>query len=115
MYNEDIASVPVKNLLSENCLIAVWCTNAPSNINAVKDLIFPKWGVECLTTWYWLKVNLDFEPLCDFGKGCEKQPFERLILGKIGNIANIPENQLIISIPSALHSHKPPLLGKFVI
>lgn len=114
MYNEDIASIPIKNVLSQNCLIAIWCTNAPSNITAVKDIIFPKWGVEYVTTWYWLKVTIDLQPMCDFGHGCKKQPYERLILGKTGNIMNVPENHLVVSVPSALHSHKPPLLGKFL-
>ncbi|XP_047996528.1 N(6)-adenine-specific methyltransferase METTL4 isoform X2 [Leguminivora glycinivorella] len=109
MYNEDIASIPVKNLLSPNCLVAMWCTNAPSNIAAVKDLIFPQWGVEYLTTWYWLKVTTDMEPLCEFSSGCKKQPYERIILGKVGDVT-VPEEQLIVSVPSALHSHKPPLL-----
>lgn len=109
MYNEDIASIPMRNLLSSNCLVAMWCTNAPSNIAAVKELIFPQWGVEYLTTWYWLKVTTDMEPLCDFSTGCKKQPYERIILGKVGEIT-VPENQLIVSVPSALHSHKPPLL-----
>ncbi|XP_023954455.2 DNA N6-methyl methyltransferase [Bicyclus anynana] len=109
MYNEDIASVPVKELLSENCLVAVWCTNAPSNINAIKDLIFPKWGVEYVTTWYWLKLTIDFKPLCEFSSGCKKQPFERVLIGKVGNV-RVPSDLLVASIPSALHSHKPPLL-----
>ncbi|XP_075981291.1 methyltransferase like 4 [Anticarsia gemmatalis] len=110
MYNEEIASIPVKELLSQNCLVAVWCTNAPSNVAAVKDLIFPKWGVEYVATWYWLKVTVDMKPLCAFGSGSKKQPYERLILGKIGDVAKIPDNKLIVSVPSALHSHKPPLL-----
>ncbi|CAH2241994.1 jg9108 [Pararge aegeria aegeria] len=109
MYNEDIASIPVKELLSENCLIAVWCTNSPSNINAVKNLIFPKWGVEYVTTWYWLKLNIDFTPLCEFANGCKKQPYERIVIGKVGNVC-VPNDKLVASIPSALHSHKPPLL-----
>ncbi|XP_063540182.1 N(6)-adenine-specific methyltransferase METTL4 [Cydia strobilella] len=109
MYNEDIASIPVRNVLSPNCLVAIWCTNAPSNIAAVKELIFPQWGVDYLTTWYWLKVTTDMEPLCDFSTGCKKQPYERIILGKVGDV-KVPEDQLIVSVPSALHSHKPPLL-----
>ncbi|XP_063366743.1 N(6)-adenine-specific methyltransferase METTL4 [Cydia amplana] len=109
MYNEDIASIPVRNLLSPNCLVAMWCTNAPSNIAAVKDMIFPQWGVEYLTTWYWLKVTTNMEPLCDFSTGCKRQPYERIILGKVGDVT-VPEDRLIVSVPSALHSHKPPLL-----
>ncbi|XP_013137206.1 PREDICTED: methyltransferase-like protein 2 isoform X2 [Papilio polytes] len=109
MYNEDIASIPVKNLFADNCLVAVWCTNSPSNITALKEMIFPNWGVEYVTTWYWLKVTRDLKPLCVFNTGCKKQPYERIILGKVGNV-NIPEESLIVSVPSALHSHKPPLL-----
>lgn len=112
MYNEDIASIPVKELLSENSLVAVWCTNAPSNIDAVKNLIFPKWGVEYVTTWYWMKVTVDLKPLCDFGSGCKKQPFERVLIGKVGNVKDVTHCKMIISVPSALHSHKPPLLGE---
>ncbi|RVE47752.1 hypothetical protein evm_007641 [Chilo suppressalis] len=110
MYNEDIASLPVKELLSKNCLIAVWCTNAPSCIEAVKSQIFPAWGLEYVTTWYWLKVTVDLEPICAFGSGCNKQPYERLIIGKVGQINEIPKDRILISVPSALHSHKPPLL-----
>ncbi|XP_047536308.1 N(6)-adenine-specific methyltransferase METTL4 [Vanessa atalanta] len=110
MYNEDIASIPLKDLLSKNSLIAVWCTNALSNINAVKNIIFPEWGVEYVTTWYWLKVNIDLAPLCEFSAGCKKQPYERVIIGKVGEVKNIPCDLLLASVPSALHSHKPPLL-----
>lgn len=112
MYNEDIAAIPVQNLLSQNCLVAVWCTNAPTNITAVKNVIFPRWGVEYVATWYWLKVTVDLQPLCGFGTGSKKQPYERIILGRVGDINNVPDCQLVVSVPSALHSHKPPLLGK---
>ncbi|CAG9795673.1 unnamed protein product [Diatraea saccharalis] len=110
MYNDDIANLPIKNLLSENCLVAVWCTNASSCIEAVKHLIFPSWGVEYVTTWYWLKITVDLEPICVFNSGCNKQPYERLMIGKVGQVNNVPEERIIVSIPSALHSHKPPLL-----
>ncbi|CAH2042226.1 unnamed protein product, partial [Iphiclides podalirius] len=110
MYNEEISLIPLKNLLANNCLVAVWCTNSPSNVSAVKDLIFPKWGVEYLTTWYWLKVTTNFKPICEFGSGCKKQPYERIIFGKVGDVKNFPKSHLVISVPSALHSHKPPLL-----
>ncbi|KAL0869777.1 hypothetical protein ABMA27_006002 [Loxostege sticticalis] len=110
MYNEDIANIPVRNLLATDCLVAVWCTNAPSNIDAVKNIIFPKWGVEYVTTWYWLKVTVDLKPIYPFSTVCKKQPYERIIIGKVGNVKDIPEEKIIISVPSALHSHKPPLL-----
>jgi len=42
-----------------------------------------------------------------------KQPFELLILGSAleEDKVNIPDGKLMISIPSAVHSHKPPLTG----
>ncbi|XP_049877166.1 N(6)-adenine-specific methyltransferase METTL4 isoform X2 [Pectinophora gossypiella] len=109
MYNEDIASIPVKNLLAPNGLVAVWCTNSPSSITAVKDLIFPSWGVEYVAMWHWMKVTIDLEPMCAFGMGCKKQPYERLMIGKVGQLEKVPEI-MFMSVPSALHSHKPPLL-----
>ncbi|CAK1550790.1 unnamed protein product [Leptosia nina] len=109
MYNEDIASLPISNVLADTCLIAVWCTNSPSNISAVKNLIFPNWGVEYVTTWFWLKLTIDLEPLCDFGSGSQKQPYERVLIGRKGNI-KVNEDVLFASVPSSLHSHKPPLL-----
>lgn len=113
MYNEDIASIPVKYLLSPNCLVAVWCTNSPSNIEAVKKVIFPQWGVTYITTWYWIKVTMDLQPLCQFGSGFMKQPYERIMIGRVGDI-DVPESRLVVGVPSALHSHKPPLIGKFI-
>ncbi|KAL4712591.1 hypothetical protein ACJJTC_007186 [Scirpophaga incertulas] len=110
MYNEDIGNLPIKNLLSSNCLVVIWCTNSPSCIKSVIDEIFPKWGVEYLTTWYWLKVCIDLTPICEFSSGCMKQPYERLIIGKVGNIGQVPEEKIIVSVPSALHSHKPPII-----
>ncbi|XP_038211160.1 N(6)-adenine-specific methyltransferase METTL4 isoform X2 [Zerene cesonia] len=109
MYNEDIASIAISELLSDTCIVAVWCTNAPSNIKAIKDIIFPKWGVEYVTTWYWMKLCIDLEPICPFSGGCKKQPYERIVIGRIGDV-KVPEDLLVASIPSALHSHKPPLL-----
>ncbi|XP_059054916.1 N(6)-adenine-specific methyltransferase METTL4 isoform X2 [Achroia grisella] len=109
MYNEDIASIPLKTLLATNCLVAVWCTNSPSNIAAVKNMIFPNWGVEYVATWYWLKVDIQLKPVCPFSTGSKKQPYERLIIGKVGDVTHVPDEHLFLSVPSALHSHKPPL------
>lgn len=113
MYHKDIANIPIKDLFSENSLIAVWCTNAPSNINAVKDILFPAWGVQYIATWFWLKVTIEMTPVCEFGTGLKKQPYERIIIGRVGRIKDVPDNFVVVSVPSALHSHKPPLLGMY--
>ena len=112
MYNKDIASIPLKPLLSETAIVAVWCTNSPTNISAVKDLIFPLWGIKFVATWYWLKVSTSLEPVCEFSNGCKKQPFERILIGTTGDVKDVVDNKVIVSVPSVLHSHKPPLIGK---
>lgn len=57
LSNEHIASIPIDTVVQPNkTLIAIWCTNAPSMIEAVKKLFFPKWRLKLLATWYWIKV-----------------------------------------------------------
>ena len=55
--------------------------------------------------------------MCPFSPPPGKQPFEQIVFGcrKGGKkLQPLPEeNKLIISVPSAIHSHKPPLKGKF--
>lgn len=54
------------------------------------------------------------EPICNFSDPPGKQPFEQIVLGcNNNNIKQFDDGKIIISIPSALHSHKPPLIGNF--
>lgn len=146
LSNDSIANIPVDELTQPNrTLVAIWCTNAPSMIQAVKDTILPKWKLKLLATWYWIKVlevlimtnkfsyfewqkNLLIifaneiyiqitkfgEVICDFSLPLKKQPFERIFIAcheNSTNDFNIPDEKLIFSVPSAIHSHKPPLQG----
>ncbi|XP_044756726.1 N(6)-adenine-specific methyltransferase METTL4 [Coccinella septempunctata] len=112
MYNKDLKDLNLESLLNENGLIVVWCTNSPQHISALKDEIFPKWGVQFISKWYWLKVTKRGEPICNFSEPPGKQPFEQIIFGCRNNrsILNPPNKKLVLSVPSALHSHKPPLV-----
>lgn len=54
------------------------------------------------------------EPICNFTDPPGKQPFEQIIFGcNNDSIKDLSDGKLIISTPSALHSHKPPLIGNF--
>lgn len=57
MSNESIAEVPVDKLLNMSGLVGVWCTNSVSHIDDIKKLFFPRWGLEYVATWFWLKVR----------------------------------------------------------
>ncbi|XP_024939491.1 methyltransferase-like protein 4 isoform X2 [Cephus cinctus] len=111
MYNEDLIKIPIGKLLSTNGVVAVWCTNAPSHLRSISNDMFPAWGVKFQAKWYWVKVTRSGKPVCDFNPMPAKQPYELLILGAASsnNEIKIPDGKLLVSIPSAVHSHKPPI------
>lgn len=113
MYNEEIASLPIELLLEQHGLVAVWCTNCASHINAVKHKIFSAWNVQYIATWFWVKVTKSGKPVCQFSEPPGKQPYERIIFGsreeRTDRYHQPENNKCIVSVPSAIHSHKPPL------
>ncbi|XP_017876673.1 methyltransferase-like protein 4 [Ceratina calcarata] len=111
MYNDELAKIPIGKLLCSNGLVAIWCTNAPSHLHSIFNNIFPSWGITYRAKWYWVKITQAGDTICNFNFAPGKQPYELLVLGSVlnGNEIDIPEGKLLISVPSAVHSHKPPL------
>ncbi|XP_025158300.1 methyltransferase-like protein 4 isoform X4 [Harpegnathos saltator] len=111
MYNEELAKIPVGKLLHSNGIVAVWCTNASSHLNSISNEMFPSWGVTYRAKWYWIKVTQAGDTICNFNLAPGKQPYELLILGSAlkEDKMNIPDGKLVVSVPSAVHSHKPPV------
>ncbi|CAG9769346.1 unnamed protein product [Ceutorhynchus assimilis] len=111
MYNCDLKEIPVDKLLSNNGIVVVWCTNSFQHLNTLLEDIFPKWKVSFVAKWYWLKITVHGEPICEFSKPPGKQPFEQIIIGcRDLKANNLPRNgKILLSVPSAIHSHKPPL------
>ncbi|XP_071561403.1 N(6)-adenine-specific methyltransferase METTL4 [Temnothorax nylanderi] len=111
MYNEELVKIPIRKLLHSNGIVAVWCTNSSNHLNSIFNEIFPSWGITYRAKWYWLKVTQAGDAICNFNSAPGKQPYELLILGSAleKDKVNIPDGRLMISIPSAVHSHKPPL------
>uniref|UniRef100_A0A182YM83 Uncharacterized protein n=1 Tax=Anopheles stephensi TaxID=30069 RepID=A0A182YM83_ANOST len=116
LTNADIKAIPLERHLHKNTLVVVWCTNAPSHIDAVSKDFFPKWGVELVACWYWVKVTSAGQPVCKFNEPQQKQPYERLFIGLPAGSTmakSIPRERFLYSVPSAIHSHKPPLYDLF--
>lgn len=139
LTNEDIANTPIAKWTTVNhTLVAIWCTNAPSTIQAVREHFLKKWSLKLLATWIWIKVcsipilitfittmsiSIFFsifqitkfgETICEFDLPLKKQPFERIFIACHSDAThefNIPDEKFIFSVPSAIHSHKPPLHG----
>lgn len=58
LTNEDIANIPVaKWTRVDHTLVAIWCTNAPSCIQAIREQFLAKWNLKLLATWFWIKVS----------------------------------------------------------
>lgn len=61
LSNDIIANIPIETIVQPNrSVLAIWCTNAPSMIEAVKRTFFSKWKLKILATWYWIKVSINF-------------------------------------------------------
>ncbi|XP_038585989.1 N(6)-adenine-specific methyltransferase METTL4 [Micropterus salmoides] len=112
--------LPIPLLASPNCLVVTWVTNRPSHLRFVRDELYPHWGVEVVAEWFWVKVTTSGQFVFPLDSR-HKKPYEVLVLGRYRSSVNnsssssetsevpVEDQRLIVSIPSALHSQKPPL------
>lgn len=60
-------------------------------------------------------MTISGQPICQFSCPPGKQPFEQIVFGarNIEKYKHVLQTngKIVTSIPSALHSHKPPLQG----
>lgn len=112
-----IKQMPVPALAAPGCLVVTWVTNRQKHLRFVKEELYPHWTIEVVAEWYWVKITSSFEFVYPLDSP-HKKPYEILILGKLKDTTNcqtretsepIPDHQLLVSVPSRLHSHKPPL------
>lgn len=127
---KNIAEIPLPQFLHDNSLVAIWCTNAPSHLHFVQNVLLPKWGLELLSQWFWVKVTQGGKEVCEFRGVLQKQPFERVFVArKMRRMLNSDDDgdtsdhrfeslrqvRYLFSVPSAVHSHKPPLIGENIV
>uniref|UniRef100_A0A0R3RR76 Methyltransferase-like protein 4 n=1 Tax=Elaeophora elaphi TaxID=1147741 RepID=A0A0R3RR76_9BILA len=118
----------VPELLAESGLFATWITNNAKHFKVVNDII-EYFGFEKIATWRWLKVNFvtfhilwlevcpkvtnNGEPVYSLNSQ-HKQPFESIVFACSSAASKyytkIVDEFVLISVPSAIHSRKPPLL-----
>lgn len=116
--NPCLTSLPISTILRPDGLVLAWCTNSPKHRATLRDC-FATWGVQQEATCFWLKLTRHGKLVSEFSSG--KQPYEVLVVGrgkedkdeesersKAAEI-RIPDGLVICSVPSAIHSHKPPL------
>ncbi|XP_062376756.1 N(6)-adenine-specific methyltransferase METTL4 isoform X2 [Sardina pilchardus] len=110
-----LKQLPINLISSPECLVVTWVTNRPKHQRFVKEELYPHWGVKPLAEWLWVKVTQagDFVFPLD---SPHKKPYEVLVLGRYHCDENVttskseaplPDQRLIVSVPSTLHSQKP--------
>nr|ALS04285.1 methyltransferase-like protein 4-like protein [Acartia pacifica] len=110
--NNQIGRLPIDQLLSpDDGLVVIWCSDNTRHRDAVQSWLLT-WNLALTAKWYWLKVTKYGELICDFSQ--HKNPYEVIFLAtpltsSNDNLKNLPDNLVIISVPSGIHSHKPPL------
>lgn len=113
-----IRDIPLERYVRAGSVVAIWCTNGPSHVAHLKDELLPKWNLKLISTWYWVKVTRRGRTVCEFRDPLQKQPFERLFVACHADsdmklFESLRETRYLFSVPSSIHSHKPPVIGKF--
>ncbi|XP_051756988.1 N(6)-adenine-specific methyltransferase METTL4 [Ctenopharyngodon idella] len=116
--SSQLKQLPVPALAAPECLVVTWVTNRAKHLRFVKEELYPYWAVEVLAEWLWVKVTRTGEFVFPLDSQ-HKKPYEVLVLGKYRSctdhtvrssaVDDLPEQRLLISVPSVLHSHKPSL------
>ena len=56
--DERLFDVSLPRLAAVGAVVAVWVTNKRKLASFVRHSLFPKWHVQYLTEWHWLKVYM---------------------------------------------------------
>ncbi|GFW26541.1 n(6)-adenine-specific methyltransferase METTL4 [Trichonephila clavipes] len=113
--SDSLLNLPIDVICNPGCLIVVWVTNNMQQKNFIKEKLFPKWKVSNHVIWHWITQRGNFIHSIDWH---HKKPYENLLLGYVsrefGNKSlivktEIEPHKVILSVPSSIHSHKPPL------
>ncbi|XP_071035310.1 N(6)-adenine-specific methyltransferase METTL4 [Parasteatoda tepidariorum] len=116
MYLDSLLDLPIKKLCNPGCLIIVWVTNKKKQISFVEKELFQKWNVTSSVIWHWVKVTKKGHYVFPIDSQ-QKKPYENLLLGYVSSgeekdkahSKNLEAHKTIVSVPSSIHSHKPPL------
>ncbi|XP_011191224.1 N(6)-adenine-specific methyltransferase METTL4 [Zeugodacus cucurbitae] len=116
LNTEQLSQMPMQHLVHKLSIVAIWCTNSSELQRAIVEELLPKWNLRLLQKLYWLKINTNGKLIGPIDtSGMKKQPFEMLYIAchleSEPDFGAVLQNvTTILSVPSIVHSHKPPLL-----
>ncbi|TDG52129.1 hypothetical protein AWZ03_001410 [Drosophila navojoa] len=117
MDNEQLALLPLNQLTHERSIVAIWCTNSNLHQTMLETELLPRWHLRLLHKLRWYKLNTAHRLICNVNQtdSTQKQPYEQLYLACHAQsdgayAADLQQTEFLLSVPSIVHSHKPPLL-----
>uniref|UniRef100_A0A1I8M2H3 MT-A70 protein n=1 Tax=Musca domestica TaxID=7370 RepID=A0A1I8M2H3_MUSDO len=114
--NESLKNIPIPEMMHMHSLLALWCTNAPQHLNAVRNEFVDKWNLKIVHTLKWFKFNTAGDLISPIKSLGYKQPYETLFIlchrdRNVKELDGIRNVEFMASVPSIIHSHKPPLVA----
>ncbi|XP_017039682.1 N(6)-adenine-specific methyltransferase METTL4 [Drosophila ficusphila] len=117
LTNDQLSHIPLSRLTHPRSLVVIWCTNSVQHQVALEQQLLPSWNLRLVHKLRWYKLSTDHQliaaPLADL---TQKQPYEILYIAcrldaREDYGKDIQKTELLLSVPSIVHSHKPPLLS----
>jgi len=107
MTDEEICSLPIQNIASNNCALALWAT-MPKLPEALQ--VINAWGFKYITCLFnWVKLNPKGEGIYSGLGHWVNGNAELVLFGKIGRPIRMAKNVKQIQMwPRGRHSAKPP-------
>lgn len=115
LENQTLKNMPIAQLIHTNSLVALWCTNSQQHRKAIENEFLPSWNLQMVHTLKWFKMNTVGELISPLKPEGYKQPYELLCIAcpkqrNLLDLKNLTKVDFLMSIPSIIHSHKPPLV-----
>lgn len=115
--NDSLAEMPIDRMVHSQSIVAIWCTNSPQHQKSLMEVFLEKWDLKLVVKWFWVKLSSHNEVVSDFNEENKKQPFETIFIACHKDfeedLEELTKIQMVMSTPSIIHSHKPPLLKVF--
>lgn len=118
--NKELERMPIDQLTHSHSLVALWCTNSQQHQKILLEDCLPKWKLKLVHQLKWFKLNKEGELITDLkdDQKSAKKPYEMLYLAchkdrpthaSDKDLQALTGIHFLASIPSLIHSHKPPL------
>lgn len=114
--NDSLKKMPIHQLIHTDSLVVIWCTNALQHRKAIEEEFLPKWNLQLLHALKWFKINTLGDLISPLKPEGYKQPYEMVYIAyhkerkNTNDLKKLISVDCLISIPSIIHSHKPPLI-----